>query len=145
MFHQSSILVVLFWLFTSHPFFVSVCEIEHRAEGESLQITHKIFWDDLEKGLKQEYNQSYNLLKVKDTLALNQQLNAYLQKNFEIKINPSNSSIVEVMGKYVYSPIMSFKVINEEFDCKNCNTHNGKLSGSCRNHCTKCLFSLVFI
>lgn len=46
------------------------------------------------------------------------------------------------MPKALYSPLMSFKVINEEFDCKNCGTHNGKLPGSCRNHCTKCLFSL---
>ncbi len=37
---------------------------------------------------------------------------------------------------------MSFVVINEEFDCKNCGEHNPKLAGSCRNHCKKCLHSL---
>lgn len=35
-----------------------------------------------------------------------------------------------------------FTHINEEFICKNCGQKNEKLSGSCRNHCTKCLCSL---
>lgn len=41
-----------------------------------------------------------------------------------------------------YITHMTFTVINEEFDCQNCGVHNGKLPGSCRNHCTKCLYSL---
>ena len=36
----------------------------------------------------------------------------------------------------------NFIVINEEFDCQNCNEKNPKLKGSCRNHCRKCLYSL---
>jgi DNA-directed RNA polymerase subunit RPC12/RpoP len=36
----------------------------------------------------------------------------------------------------------NFIVINEEFVCKNCGQENSKLKGSCRNHCTACLFSL---
>ena len=35
-----------------------------------------------------------------------------------------------------------FTVINEEFICQNCGHKNEKLQGSCRNHCTKCLYSL---
>ncbi|MBU1151719.1 RNHCP domain-containing protein [Patescibacteria group bacterium] len=35
-----------------------------------------------------------------------------------------------------------FTVINEEFACSNCGHFNKKLPGSCRNHCTKCLYSL---
>lgn len=35
-----------------------------------------------------------------------------------------------------------FIVINEQFTCQNCQHPNEKLAGSCRNHCTKCLYSL---
>lgn len=35
-----------------------------------------------------------------------------------------------------------FIVINEEFTCKNCGHKNPPLKGSCRNHCTECLYSL---
>lgn len=37
---------------------------------------------------------------------------------------------------------MTFTVINEEFDCRHCATHNEKLAGGCRNHCKNCLYSL---
>lgn len=87
MIYQSSLLAVFIWVFSSHPFYVSVCDVEYRQERESLQITHKIFWDDLENGLKKEFNQSFDLLRIKDTLALNQQLRTYLQKNFQVKTN----------------------------------------------------------
>lgn len=37
---------------------------------------------------------------------------------------------------------MSFKMINESFDCENCKTQIEKHpSGSARNHCPKCLYS----
>jgi len=87
MIHQSSLLVVFLWIFLRHPFFVSVCDIEYRPKQESLQITHKIFWDDLESAFKKEYKQSFDLLHVKDTTAFNQQLDTYIQKNFQVKIN----------------------------------------------------------
>lgn len=35
-----------------------------------------------------------------------------------------------------------FTVINEEFTCRNCGHLNPILTGSCRNHCTNCLYSL---
>ena len=36
---------------------------------------------------------------------------------------------------------MSFKVIDEEFECENCNKKVPKLGYSCRNHCPYCLHS----
>lgn len=35
-----------------------------------------------------------------------------------------------------------FIVINESFVCANCGHSNEKLSGSCRNHCSNCLYSM---
>lgn len=106
MIHQSSLLAVFLWIFLRHPFFVSVCDIEYRPQQENLQITHKIFWDDLESAFKKEYNQYFDLLHVKDTLALNQQLNTYLQKNFQVKINdkPQNLKFIgwEIEGEAIW-------------------------------------------
>jgi ribosomal protein L40E len=36
---------------------------------------------------------------------------------------------------------MNFTVINESFQCEHCGAEVPKLSGSCRNHCTRCLHS----
>ncbi|GJM28424.1 MAG: hypothetical protein DHS20C17_10590 [Cyclobacteriaceae bacterium] len=48
------ILPVVFHLFAGllHPFHISVCEIEHDEEDQSLQITSRIFQDDFETALK---------------------------------------------------------------------------------------------
>ncbi len=35
-----------------------------------------------------------------------------------------------------------FIVINEGFICKNCGQKNDPMKGSCRNHCSNCLYSL---
>lgn len=35
----------------------------------------------------------------------------------------------------------NFIVVNEPFVCENCGFLNNPLSGGCRNHCVKCLYS----
>lgn len=37
---------------------------------------------------------------------------------------------------------MNFTVINEGFQCRNCGATVPPQKGTCRNHCTACLFSL---
>jgi hypothetical protein len=37
---------------------------------------------------------------------------------------------------------MNFTVINDAFQCGNCNAEVPALPGSCRNHCNNCLFSM---
>ncbi|MFA6024280.1 MAG: RNHCP domain-containing protein [Candidatus Gracilibacteria bacterium] len=37
---------------------------------------------------------------------------------------------------------MNFTVINEGFQCGNCGSAVAPQRGSCRNHCTECLYSL---
>lgn len=37
---------------------------------------------------------------------------------------------------------MNFTVINEGFQCRNCGAEVPAQKGSCRNHCTQCLYSL---
>ena len=44
-----------------HPFYVSVTEIAHNPQSKSLEITCKIFADDLEDILKKNYKTTVNL------------------------------------------------------------------------------------
>lgn len=37
---------------------------------------------------------------------------------------------------------MSFRVINDSFNCENCGAENPPHKSSCRNHCRECLCSL---
>jgi hypothetical protein len=41
-----------------------------------------------------------------------------------------------------YSSGMNFTVINESFQCGKCGMQVPAQQGSCRNHCTQCLYSM---
>lgn len=75
---------VLYW----HPFHVSVTDIEHDAEAKSVQVSHRIFLDDLELGLKK-----YHKLEKLDTYEpespskLDSLIGAYLKKKVLFLIN----------------------------------------------------------
>lgn len=75
-----------------HPFHVSVMNIDHAPEENSLQITLKIFADDLEEALNDERfheeGQPYvDVLNPQDQQRLNQSIEAYLQRHLSIEVN----------------------------------------------------------
>ena len=48
-----------------HPFYVSVTEINHNAKDKTLEITCKVFADDMENILKQNYKQPVDFTDAK--------------------------------------------------------------------------------
>ena len=54
----------------SHPFHVSVVEINHNATDKTLEITCKIFTDDFEKVLVQNYKTKVDLINPPDRQAM---------------------------------------------------------------------------
>ena len=84
---QMKLFPLLVWIFLRHPFFVSVTEIDYRSSQQSVQITHKIFWDDLEKALNETGPTKINLLAIEDTTAFNAVFEKYLNKNFSLAVN----------------------------------------------------------
>ncbi len=89
---------VLFkWLLTSmfffnsnttlHPIYVSVTEIEHNAKDKTLEISCKIFTDDFEKTLRQNYKTTVELAAPKDKAAMNKLVNDYITKHLQIAVD----------------------------------------------------------
>jgi hypothetical protein len=81
--------------FVAHPYYMSVTEIEHKAAAKELQVSVKIFTDDLEEALEQEYKQKFNLYNEKGKAANEAYLNTYLQKHFKLIVD--NKQLVPVM------------------------------------------------
>lgn len=80
----------IWWLVLSflHPFHVSVCEIEYRPTLRSLQITHRIFLDDLEQALQKETGkEDLDILEETDSLAIHKGIRDYLKENFAVSIS----------------------------------------------------------
>ncbi len=78
----------------SHPFFISVTEIEHNAGEKSLEISCKMFTDDFEKVLRQNYPATpVDLINVKNKASMDYIVNDYVQKHFAIKADDKNIAL----------------------------------------------------
>lgn len=68
-----------------HPIYVSVTEIEHNAKDKTLEISCKIFTDDFEKVLRQQFNTHVDLLNPKEKAAMEKLVSAYVLKHLLVK------------------------------------------------------------
>ena len=67
-----------------HPFFVSVTEIQHNSKDRSLEISCKIFTDDFEKTLRQNYKTHIDLLNPKDKAVMDKLISRYIKGHLQI-------------------------------------------------------------
>ena len=70
-----------------HPFYVSVTEINHNATDKTLEISVKIFTDDMEKTLKQNYKTPIDIIKPKDKVSLAKMMTEYLNNHLKITVD----------------------------------------------------------
>jgi hypothetical protein len=79
-------MISLGWMVLSHPFYISLTEIRQNPNSQRLEISTKIFWDDLEVGLGSFHGETIDFLNPKDPEILQQQVEAYLKENFQVWI-----------------------------------------------------------
>jgi hypothetical protein len=84
-------ILILFTFF--HPFYISVTEVNHNAKTKSLEISTKIFFDDLEKDIENESKTTFDIIKPTDKEKVNLLIAAYLKKHFQIKVNGKLTSM----------------------------------------------------
>ena len=100
------------WLFTAllgllHPFFVSVIDINHNQQDKTLEISVRIFTDDLEKTLQQYGKTKVDLLHPTDKKATEALLSAYLNKQLQFAAD----------GKAIKWQLLGFEQIKESTWC----------------------------
>ena len=70
-----------------HPFHVSVCEIDHNPDIKLLQITHRIFIDDLEEGINLANAGSYELYEPENPDQIDKLISEYVQERFSVYVD----------------------------------------------------------
>ena len=96
----------------NHPIFVSVTEIEHNAKDKTLEISCKIFTDDFEKTLRQNYKTHVDLLSEKDKAAMNTLVSDYVQKHLLIKADGKAVALQFLGYQQDEEGIISFYQVN---------------------------------
>ncbi|MEL1253193.1 DUF6702 family protein [Flavobacterium sp. DGU38] len=79
--------------FAFHKFYMGVFQVNYAAEKKMIQITSRIFVDDLNKGIEKKYNKKTFLGTEKETAVDIDLLKKYLSENFSIKINGQAKTI----------------------------------------------------
>lgn len=78
--------VLIIWLFLIHPFHVSVLEIEYNEQGKTLQLSQRIFIDDLETALNKKSTKTIDIINM-DKSITDPLIKAYLKDKISLRIN----------------------------------------------------------
>ena len=104
--------------FSAHKFYVSVTQIDYVPSKKRVEITSRIFIDDLEKALTKKYNKKVNLTSTKELPEAEELIKSYLKEKIKVSINkkPQNIEFLarEVEGDVLilYTKIAVSKKIN---------------------------------
>ena len=95
-----------------HPIFVSVTEINHNLSGKTLEISCKIFTDDFEQTLRQQYKQKIDLLDPDYKKAMNILVNEYIQKHLHLTVDEKNVALQFLGFEQQEEGVMSYFQVN---------------------------------
>jgi hypothetical protein len=92
-------LILIISGFTFHEFYVSLCKIDHNAETSALEITMRIFTDDLENGItgSQDF---YGLGTIDEPADSDSLIFSYILENFKVNLD-GNCMKLNYIGKEV--------------------------------------------
>lgn len=82
-----SLLFICLTSFTIHKFYFAIYQIKYAPEKQMLQITARIFNDDLNKALEKKYSQKTHIGDKMETAQDVSLMNKYLLEQMIIKVN----------------------------------------------------------
>ncbi len=88
------------FLAPTHPIHIMTTDIVHSEQFNNIEVTHKIFTDDLEKLLTRNYKGLYNVGLPNEHPDTDANIKHYFAQNFDLKINAA-SARCDFMGKEV--------------------------------------------
>jgi len=74
---------------TIHPFFVSMTDINYNTKENELEISVRIFTDDLENTLRKYHSENIDVLHPADIRQMNGFVNDYIEKHLQLQVNGS--------------------------------------------------------
>ena len=84
--------ILIHWTLTSllailHPFFVSVIDITHNPKERSIEMSVRIFNEDLEKTLQKYTTAKIDILQPANREFVNEEIQKYISKHLTVIVN----------------------------------------------------------
>lgn len=96
-----------------HPYYISMTEIEHDKSNNTLEISVRIFTDDLEKTIRQTYTGKVDLLNKDEKANSEKLIQQYISKHLLLKADNKNLNLQFVGFENEEGSIWSY------FECPN--------------------------
>ena len=80
-------MIFLTWLRLFHPFYVSMTEVQHNEKAKRLEVSCKVFSNDLEAMLEKKYQTSIDMLQARDKARIEPLLQDYLQQHLRVQVD----------------------------------------------------------
>lgn len=120
--HSKQKYLILFLIplfaFTVHKYYISLTKVEYKKESKSIQVTMRIFIDDLQSTINTSYNKDFELALPNESTEIDSIIDNYLIGKFKVKINNAEK-IYSFIGKeyendvvYLYLEIKNIETIN---------------------------------
>lgn len=100
-------LVVVLSSFAWHKFYVSVTQINYVPNKKRVEITSRIFIDDLEKALDKKYKKKFYLTSTREIENADALIQEYLKEKIKISINKKAQNI-EYLAREVEGDVLIF-------------------------------------
>jgi hypothetical protein len=100
-------LVVVLSSFAWHKFYVSVTQIDYVPNKKRVEITSRIFIDDLEKALDKKYKKKFYLTSTREIENADALIQEYLKEKIKISINKKAQNI-EYLAREVEGDVLIF-------------------------------------
>jgi hypothetical protein len=96
-----------------HPFHVSVVEIDHNASAKTLEISCKIFTDDFEKVLAQNYKTKVDLINPPNKAAMDTLVKKYIFSHLSLNADSKPATFLYVGFERESEAVYSYVQVND--------------------------------
>jgi len=103
----------------AHPFYVSICQIDFNEQNQSLEISVKIFVDDLIVGLSEEGHNKLYIGETREDAHTDEYIYDYLKKSIRLKVNDKDVEAAFVGKELETDVVWTYMEIGNIADLKN--------------------------
>ncbi len=91
--------------FARHKYYVAVTQVDHVPQKKRIEITSRIFIDDLEKALTKKYKKKPNITSTNEIPEAEEWIKSYIKEKIKISINNKPQQI-EYLAKEVEGDVL---------------------------------------
>ncbi len=118
------LLLIPLFAFQSHKYYLSLTKVDYIKESKSVQITARIFIDDLETALNNKHTRSFELATKQEAKDVDKYIDSYITNLLKVTINEKATPFNYLGKKYETDVVYLFAEIENISEIKSIEIQN---------------------